>query len=457
MILYLHGFRSSPESFKARLMARALAERGLAARWRCPQLPASPAAALDLALRLARDGLAASGGGRGRESGGEGPAGGNGPGGEHGPGDGSGSRSGTPGGSAAASLTVIGSSLGGFYATWLAERLGCRAVLINPVVHAARDLATQVGSHRTFHGGEPFEFLPEYVEELARAEAGIPVLTRPERYFLLAATGDEVLDWREMRARYAGCRQRIIEGGDHGLSDFADWLPEVLAFVLDGEAADAGPAPGRASKLPASNLAVFGPTAGPVPHPAPGPGSAASASGVPNPKGGVPGSTGSASGSTSGAPSPGSGVPSPAGAGPTPRVVVGAWEDLGPQASRIRSEVFVHEQNVPPELELDPLDIQCVHAIAYAADGRAVGTGRLLPDGHIGRMAVRRPWRGRGVGSLLLAALMAEARRRGDREVVLAAQSHAQDFYARHGFEPEGETFMEAGIPHVLMRRRFPV
>ena len=427
MILYLHGFRSSPESFKARLMARVLAERGLAARWRCPQLPASPAAALDLALRLARDGLAASGGGRGQESGGEGPAGGNGPGGEHGPGDGSGSRSGTPGGSAAAPLTVIGSSLGGFYATWLAERLGCRAVLINPVVHAARDLATQVGSHRTFHGGEPFEFLPEYVEELARAEAGIPVLTRPERYFLLAATGDEVLDWREMRARYAGCRQRIIEGGDHGLSDFADWLPEVLAFVLDGEAADAGPAPGRASKLPASNPAVFGSTAGPVPHPAPGPGSVVPASGV------------------------------PAGAGPAPRVVVGAWEDLGPQASRIRSEVFVHEQNVPPELELDPLDIQCVHAIAYAADGRAVGTGRLLPDGHIGRMAVRRPWRGRGVGSLLLAALMAEARRRGDREVVLASQSHAQDFYARHGFEPEGETFMEAGIPHVLMRRRFPV
>ncbi|MER1967018.1 GNAT family N-acetyltransferase [Castellaniella sp. GW247-6E4] len=100
------------------------------------------------------------------------------------------------------------------------------------------------------------------------------------------------------------------------------------------------------------------------------------------------------------------------------------------------------------------MDAQCVHAIAYAADGRPMGTGRLLPDGHIGRMAVRKPWRGQGVGAALLAALVDEARRRGDEEVILAAQLRARPFYARHGFVEEGPTFMEAGIPHVLMRRR---
>jgi predicted esterase YcpF (UPF0227 family)/predicted GNAT family N-acyltransferase len=353
MILYLHGFRSSPDSAKARLMAGAMAERGLAADWCCPQLPASPAAALDLALGLLRDRLgapAAVGGG------------------DDSPAD---------------RLTVIGSSLGGFYATWLAERLGCRAVLLNPVVHAARDLSTQVGSHRTFHGDEPFEFLPGHVDELARAEADIPVLTRPERYFLLAATGDEVLDWREMRDRFAGSRQRIIEGSDHGISDFADWLPEVLEFALGGA-------------MPAAMQSA-----------------------------------------------------------PGRRVVTGAWEDLGAEAGRIRLEVFVQEQQVPLEEELDARDAQCLHAVAYDADGQAMGTGRLLPDGHIGRMAVRKAWRGQGVGSLLLNALMDAARRRGDAEVVLDAQLHARPFYARHGFVEEGGTFMDAGIPHRVMRRRF--
>lgn len=343
MILYLHGFRSSPDSYKARLMAAALAERGLSDRWRCPQLPASPAEALRTALELAGD---------------------------------------------APDTVVIGSSLGGFYATWLAERLGCRAVLLNPVVHAARDLATQVGAHRTYHGDAPFEFLPGHVDELARAEADIPVLTRPERYFLLAATGDEVLDWREMRARYAGSRQRIIEGGDHGLSDFARYLPEVLAFALAG------------------------------------------------------------------AKSPAAGADGGQACGQGRRVAVGDWTTLGAEARRIRTEVFVQEQRVPPEEELDAMDAGCVHAVAYDEDGQAMGTGRLLPDGHIGRMAVCRPWRGQGVGSLLLTALLDAARRRGDAEVVLAAQMHARPFYARHGFQEEGETFMDAGIPHRQMRLR---
>ncbi|MBB6085135.1 hypothetical protein HNR28_003188 [Castellaniella defragrans] len=393
MILYLHGFRSSPDSFKARLMARALAERGLASDWCCPQLPASPAAALELALGLVRDRLGAGAAGScpgaapeaADAPSGDGRSGGAPPAGDDTPaGEGEGGRA-PSGEDAVARLTVVGSSLGGFYATWLAERLGCRAVLLNPVVHAARDLATQVGSHRTFHGDAPFEFLPGYVEELARAEADIPVLTRPERYFLLAATGDEVLDWREMRARFAGCRQRIIEGSDHGMSDFADWLPEVLDFAL-----------------------------------------------------GDPGSSAEAARDAAGR-----------------CVVTGNWDALGVEASRIRLEVFVEEQRVPLEEELDARDAQCLHAIAYDADGQAMGTGRLLPDGHIGRMAVRRAWRGQGVGSLLLTALMDAARRRGDAEVVLDAQLQARPFYARHGFVEEGDTFMDAGIPHRVMRRRF--
>ncbi|KRA02946.1 MAG: YqiA/YcfP family alpha/beta fold hydrolase [Achromobacter sp.] len=195
MILYLHGFRSSPDSFKARMMADAMAAHGLMDAWACPQLPASPREAIDLALGMARGQLADTGSPR--------------------------------------ELTVIGSSLGGFYATWIAEQLGCKAVLLNPAVHAARDLATQVGEHHMYHSGAPFVFLPEYVDELAAIHA--PRITQPDRYFLVAATGDEVLDWREMRDRYAGCRQRIVQGSDHGLSDFAQWMPEVLEFALGGK------------------------------------------------------------------------------------------------------------------------------------------------------------------------------------------------------------------------------
>ncbi|WP_373981130.1 esterase [Achromobacter sp. JD417] len=195
MILYLHGFRSSPDSFKARMMAGTMAERGLNEAWACPQLPASPREAIDLAMGMARERLANADSPR--------------------------------------ELTVIGSSLGGFYATWIAEQLGCKAVLLNPAVNAARDLATQVGEHHMYHSGAPFVFLPEYVAELAAIHA--PRITQPDRYFLVAATGDEVLDWREMRDRYAGCRQRIVQGSDHGLSDFADWMPEVLEFALGGK------------------------------------------------------------------------------------------------------------------------------------------------------------------------------------------------------------------------------
>jgi predicted esterase YcpF (UPF0227 family) len=198
MILYLHGFRSSPSSFKARLLAQAMTDLGLAQSWQCPQLPASPRASAELAATIA--------GGQLRQ------------------------LEALHGEDAAQYLTIIGSSLGGYYANWLAERLNCRAILLNPAVNAPRDLASQVGSQTNYHSDTPFVFLPEYVDELKALR--VSEITRPERYFLLAAGGDEVLDWREMRDHYAACRQRIITGSDHGLSDFETWLPEVLDFAL---------------------------------------------------------------------------------------------------------------------------------------------------------------------------------------------------------------------------------
>ncbi|ONN67171.1 YqiA/YcfP family alpha/beta fold hydrolase [Herbaspirillum sp. VT-16-41] len=185
MILYLHGFRSSPQSFKARVMGQRMAELGLQDDYLCPQLPASPAAAIALAGSLVA-------------------------------------------GVDPARLTVVGSSLGGFYATWLAEHLGCRAVLLNPAVKPPRDLESYVGVSTQYHSDEPFEFKHEYIGELRSLV--VPAISRPQRYLLLAATGDEVLDWREMVAHYPGARQIVIQGSDHGMAEFVDYLDEVLAF-----------------------------------------------------------------------------------------------------------------------------------------------------------------------------------------------------------------------------------
>ena len=127
------------------------------------------------------------------------------------------------------------------------------------------------------------------------------------------------------------------------------------------------------------------------------------------------------------------------------------WTAAQAEAKRIRFTVFVEEQRVPPELEMDDEDPRCMHAIAYA-QGKAIGTGRLLPDGHIGRMAVLKEWRGRGAGRALLRALIDAARRRGDREVALNSQVHALGFYRAEGFEPGGAVYEEAGIPHQAMR-----
>lgn len=134
------------------------------------------------------------------------------------------------------------------------------------------------------------------------------------------------------------------------------------------------------------------------------------------------------------------------------RIELGDWTRLQPLAAPLRFEVFVEEQKVPAEMELDEWDLLSVHAIALDDAGAVVGTGRLLPDGHIGRMAVARSARGSGIGSALLVALMDEARRRGHEYAVLSAQTHAIDFYARHGYAVEGEDYLDAGIPHVDMR-----
>ncbi|MCU0951151.1 MAG: GNAT family N-acetyltransferase [Burkholderiaceae bacterium] len=134
------------------------------------------------------------------------------------------------------------------------------------------------------------------------------------------------------------------------------------------------------------------------------------------------------------------------------RIELGDWTALRDEATRIRFTVFVEEQKVPAEIELDDWDARCLHALARDAQGVAVGTGRLLPDGHIGRMAVLAAARGSGVGTALLQSLMQAARERGHREAVLSAQTHAVAFYARLGYTAVGEVYEEAGIAHVDMR-----
>ncbi len=134
------------------------------------------------------------------------------------------------------------------------------------------------------------------------------------------------------------------------------------------------------------------------------------------------------------------------------RIEILSWEKARALAAPIRFTVFVEEQGVPRDIELDDMDPVCVHAVGFFED-KPIATGRLLPDGHIGRMAVLKEWRGRGIGSRMLRALVEAARRRGDREVALSAQVHAVPFYRAHGFVEEGGEYLEAGIRHQAMRR----
>lgn len=187
MLLYLHGFRSSPQSFKARLMQQRMRELGVGREYACPMLDVSPARAIaqaEAAIAAAR-------------SGGQ-------------------------------SVAIVGSSLGGYYARWLGERHGCPTVLLNPAVHPWRDLERYLGEQPLWHGGGSVTVEPHHLQELL--DLRVDTITRPERYYLLAATGDEVLDYRDMLAAYPGAKIRLIEGSDHGIAEFADYMDEVLAF-----------------------------------------------------------------------------------------------------------------------------------------------------------------------------------------------------------------------------------
>ena len=185
MILYLHGFRSSPKSFKAQLLAARLAALGRAQEWRCPMLPVSPLEAVAL-VEAQMAGLPPE------------------------------------------DVTVIGSSLGGYFATYLAEQHGWRAVLLNPAVLPQRDLSAYLGEQPLWHGGGSIVVEASHLDELR--SLGVASISRPERYYLIAATGDEVLDYREMLAHYPGVETRLITGSDHAISEFADYIDEVLAF-----------------------------------------------------------------------------------------------------------------------------------------------------------------------------------------------------------------------------------
>lgn len=196
-LVYLHGFRSSPRSAKAQRFARAIAALPVAARpcLHIPALPPDPEAAVA--------GVAAWIGE-------------------------------TLGNDAATTLTLVGSSLGGFYATHLAERFGARAVLINPAILPYDDLRPFAGTQSNLHTGETFEVTEAHFTAL-RALA-VARITRPERYFLLVRTGDEVLDWGVAVERYAGAHQYVVGGGDHGWTDFDAEIPAVLRFAGVGDA-----------------------------------------------------------------------------------------------------------------------------------------------------------------------------------------------------------------------------
>jgi len=182
MLIYIHGFNSSPASSKAQLLKARLEALGRGAEFAAPALPHSPAQAAALLDALAIR---------------------------------------YPG------ACLVGSSLGGYYATYLAEKHGLKAVLVNPAVRPYELLAPHVGRQKNFHTGEEYDFTARHVAELRSLE--VDQIT-PGRYLLVAATGDDVLDYRAAAERYRGCRQIVIEGSDHGLSDFAEYLDPVLEF-----------------------------------------------------------------------------------------------------------------------------------------------------------------------------------------------------------------------------------
>lgn len=192
-LLYLHGFRSSPLSHKAQIMAarvRAAQARGVQIDWHCPQLPPSPAQAFADTMQW------------------------------------------VCAGDAAQPLAVVGSSLGGFYAALVAEHVQSRCVLLNPAVFAARDLAAHIGRIKNWHDAGDFEFTQKHVDEVRVLQT--TAFTQPERYLAIISKGDEVLDWREMTARYPAAHSLLLEGSDHAISGFEAYADSVLDFCLNG-------------------------------------------------------------------------------------------------------------------------------------------------------------------------------------------------------------------------------
>ena len=185
MLIYLHGFNSSPASHKAQVLKTYMEGRGLGTHYACPALPDTPGEA----VRTIERAIA------GRDP---------------------------------RTLTFLGSSLGGFYATWLAERHGLRAVLVNPAVLAHLSLADYVGPQTNLYTGEEFQFTREHVAQLQAMEVAD---LRPERYWLLVEEGDEVLDYRQAVARYRDARQTVLAGGDHSFTRFVDFVPQILEFA----------------------------------------------------------------------------------------------------------------------------------------------------------------------------------------------------------------------------------
>jgi predicted esterase YcpF (UPF0227 family) len=185
MIVYLHGFNSSPASHKAQVLKQFLEGRGLGRLYACPALPDTPAEAIR-AIETRIEGLPAR------------------------------------------DLTLVGSSLGGYYATYLAEKRDCRAVLINPAVTPHVGLEAFLGTQKNLHTGEPYELTRAHLEGWRRL---LVERVDPERYLLLLETGDELLDWRVAARKYEGARMVVRDGGDHTLQSFAEHLERILAFA----------------------------------------------------------------------------------------------------------------------------------------------------------------------------------------------------------------------------------
>ena len=186
MLLYIHGFNSSPASFKANLLKAAFARAGRGDEFLCPALPHRPAQAMALLEGILP---------------------------QH----------------ELVTLTIVGSSLGGFYGTYLTEKYGVRCALLNPAIFPHEGLRAYLGPQKNLYTNEEYILTEQHLDELRALY--VPQLKRLERYLLITATGDEVLDYREGAARYAGAEQIVIQGSDHGMGDFADYLDQLFSFA----------------------------------------------------------------------------------------------------------------------------------------------------------------------------------------------------------------------------------